>query len=192
MKTGHRLVTERLIIRSWTLTDADRVFFHFICSNPLGRRFYPDRLSRKEADSRLKTIVGRADSRELDWGVACLKQSGDPIGFTGLAPFEFHAPFSPGVEIGWQFDPAQWGKGYASEAARALIDHGFRQCWLNQIFAFAVVDNLASIAVMKRAGMEMVKNGEFDHPQVPDSHPHLKKHVLYDITKDRWLAGAGQ
>ncbi|MGI9366406.1 MAG: GNAT family N-acetyltransferase [Rhizobiaceae bacterium] len=192
MKTGERLVTERLLIRSWTLSNTDRAFFHFICSNFPGRRFYPDRLSRKEADERLETIVGRADSRAMDWGVACLKQSGEQIGFTGLSPFEFNAPFSPGVEIGWQFDPAHWGKGYATEAARALIDYGFSQCWLNQIFAFAVADNLASIAVMQRAGMKAVEGGEFDHPQVPESHPQLKKHVLYDITKDRWLAGASR
>ncbi|GAW51297.1 MULTISPECIES: GNAT family N-acetyltransferase [unclassified Nocardioides] len=57
------------------------------------------------------------------------------------------------VEIGWHLHPDSWGHGYASEAARAVLGHGF-DAGLPEIIAVSHTDNVASQAVMRRLGME--------------------------------------
>lgn len=183
MKT---LKTKRMIIRDWTLEEEDRAFFHYIMSNIRGRLFYPARLLRMDADALLETIVNRAESRAVDWQLACLKKTGQRLGFVGLAEALFEAPFNPSIEIGWQFDPEVWGNGYATEAAKALLAHGFQDLELTEILAFAVPENKASTAVMTRIGMSKVNGGDFNHPSVPDTHPHLKHHVLYSQSAKDW------
>jgi RimJ/RimL family protein N-acetyltransferase len=42
---------------------------------------------------------------------------------------------------------------------------------------------------MERIGMHRVAGGDFDHPNVPDTYPHLKRHVLYRLTADEWRVG---
>lgn len=56
------------------------------------------------------------------------------------------------VEIGWHLHPDSWGNGYATEAAKAVLDHGFRH-GLSEILAIAKPDNAPSLAVMHRIGM---------------------------------------
>jgi RimJ/RimL family protein N-acetyltransferase len=52
-----------------------------------------------------------------------------------------------------------------------------------------VSGNRRSTAVMQRLGMTADPANDFDHPHVPDSHPHLKRHVLYRLSREDWLAG---
>ena len=190
MKIGTRIQTERLVLRHWNESAQDRRFFHFIMSNQKGRRYYPNRLNEDQANTRLKALIHRVEQDRLGWGVACLKDNsnhaGRPIGFVGLSLFRSQTHFAPCVEIGWQFDPEIWGKGYATEAARALLRHGFDDLGLDEIYAFAVPENRPSIAVMERIGMKRVKDGDFDHPDVPDSHSQLKRHVLYRASASGW------
>ena len=186
MKTDTELETERLILRPWTLSQRDREFFHFILSDATVRRFYVTKLDRHEADKRIEKLVASLGDTELEWGAACLKSTGQPVGITGLAHVSYETSFTPCVEIGWLYDPEFWGRGLATEAGKALIQHGFEDAGLEEIVAFAVQDNHASVSVMQRIGMERVEDGEFDHPGVPDSHAHLKRHVLYNISADNW------
>jgi RimJ/RimL family protein N-acetyltransferase len=57
---------------------------------------------------------------------------------------------------------------------------------LGEIVSYAVWNNERSTAVMRRVGMVRDPAGDFDHPSVPDSHPHLKRHVLYRLDRKRW------
>ena len=75
-----------------------------------------------------------------------------------------------------------------TEAAKALMDHGFHTVGLPEIVSFAVSANRRSTAVMERLGMRRVPERDFDHPRVPDSHPHLRRHVVYVLTGDEWLS----
>ena len=93
------------------------------------------------------------------------------------------------VEIGWRLAPEFWGRGYASEAARAWLDRGFRDMGLDEIVSFAVRDNLRSVAVMQRIGMVADPGRDFDHPGVPDELPQLKPHVFYALKRSAWLEG---
>lgn len=186
MMRGVILETERLIIRNWTRSEEDRAFLHFIQSNEMGRRFYPMRLTRAQSDASMERILD--PTRKLVWGAAVLKETNRLLGFTGLSQVPEALPFAPSVEIGWQYDPSVWGEGYASEAARELLRHGFEDVGLSEIVAFAVKDNAASLGVMRRIAMKRVECGDFDHPGVPHSHPHLMKHCLYRIARHDWEA----
>ena len=87
------------------------------------------------------------------------------------------------VEIGWRLGTDFWGLGYATEAARELLRLGFEDRGLDEIVSFAVPQNTRSIAVMDRLGLRPDPSRDFDHPRVPDSHPHLRRHVLYALER---------
>jgi ribosomal-protein-alanine N-acetyltransferase len=89
-------------------------------------------------------------------------------------------PFAPGVEAGWRLDRTFWGRGYASEAARAALADAFGRCGLPEIVADAAVPNLPSRRVMERLGMRRDPAADFDHPLVPEGHP-MRRHVLYRL-----------
>ena len=92
------------------------------------------------------------------------------------------------IEIGWRLAPEFWGQGYVTEAAEAWLAYGFETLDLDEIVSFAVAENHRSIAVMKRLGMRADPEADFDHPTVPESHPHLKRHVLYRLSRADWQA----
>ncbi|MNL65918.1 hypothetical protein D3C87_1903150 [compost metagenome] len=94
------------------------------------------------------------------------------------------------MEIGWRLATRFWGHGYATEAAKALLALGFADKGYKQIVSFAVANNVRSTAVMERIGMRRDVEGDFNHPRVPDSHPHLKRHVLYRLSIDEWRKAA--
>jgi ribosomal-protein-alanine N-acetyltransferase len=79
-----------------------------------------------------------------------------------------------------QLSKANWGQGFAPEAARACLDFGFNKLGLDEICAFTAVQNFRSESVMKKIGMEKI--GQFAHPWIADGH-WLKEHVVYKIQK---------
>ncbi|MDK1378351.1 MULTISPECIES: GNAT family N-acetyltransferase [unclassified Sinorhizobium] len=180
--------TDRLRIRGWNETDRD--LFAEINSHPKVMEFFAFRRNRAESDA-LFDRIGRGIS-ETGFGffALALRDSDIPIGFCGLAltDLEPHLPNGT-IEIGWRLAPPFWGKGYVTEAAAALLDYGFTERRLGEIVSFAVPANARSTAVMKRLGMRPDPNRDFDHPRVPDTHAHLKHHVLYAITADDWARG---
>ncbi|PYE37354.1 RimJ/RimL family protein N-acetyltransferase [Rhizobium sp. PP-F2F-G38] len=170
--------TERLRIRNWQ--ESDRDLFFEINSDPEVMTFFPFRRDRADADA----LFDRNRQAIADTGYGffalALKETDEPIGFCGLAIPDL-APILPigTVEIGWRLARRHWSKGYVTEAASALLAFGFETRGLEEIVSFAVADNHRSIAVMKRIGLIRAIDGAFDHPRVPDTHPHLKRHVLY-------------
>jgi ribosomal-protein-alanine N-acetyltransferase len=84
------------------------------------------------------------------------------------------------VEIGWRLRREAWGFGYATEAARECLRHGFEELGLERIYSFTAVPNVRSVRVMKKIGMGFV--GEFDHPRV-DEGSWLRRHVLYEASR---------
>ena len=81
------------------------------------------------------------------------------------------------MEIGWRLSHDQWGKGYATEAAKAALSYGFETLHLPEIVAFALPNNLPSIHVMEKIGMTRDLEGDFIHPHFPSCHM-----VLYRIS----------
>ena len=93
-------------------------------------------------------------------------------------------PFSGDVhfDIGWQLDPQFFGQGYASEAARGWLDHGFGELGIEEVIAYTATSNTASVNVMKRIGMRRDGARDFDHPRVAEGHP-LRPQIVYSVLR---------
>jgi len=102
------------------------------------------------------------------------------LGYTGFMIANFEASFTPCVEIGWRFKKQYWGKGYATEAAKACLNYGFDTLGFDKIYSFTATPNIKSENVMKRIGM--IKTGTFSHPKIDKEHI-LNLHVIYEIEK---------
>ncbi|RMF35964.1 MAG: N-acetyltransferase [Alphaproteobacteria bacterium] len=180
--------TERLILRGWQ--DADRAAFAAINADPQVMEFFPALLSRAESDA----VIERQTARLAEDGLCFLalerRADGVLLGFTGLATVSFAAPFAPAVEIGWRLARSAWGRGYATEAARACLRWGFADHGLAEILAFAVPGNTRSHAVMERIGMRRDPDGSFDHPALPAGN-HLRRHWLWRLTRQDWERAGG-
>lgn len=179
------LLTERLTIRNWEETD--RPLFHLIHSDEQVMTFYPFRRSRAESDEIFDTWRAEIAATGLGGFALALRDSGECIGYCGLK-YPRIEPILPGgtVEIGWRLAPRFWGNGYATEAAERLLEYGFDTIGLPEIVSFAVAQNHRSTAIMNRLHLHRDHAGDFDHPRVPDTHPHLKRHVLYRLSAQDW------
>lgn len=138
--------------------------------------FFPAPLAEAASDA-LAARLGR-ELEQRGWGVWAVDIPGvTPFaGMVGLNVPTVPLPFSPCVEVLWRLAPAWWGQGYATEAAGAALDFGFRELGLAEIVSFTALANVASQGVMRRLGM--VADGTFDHPALPEGH-WLRRHVLY-------------
>ena len=81
-----------------------------------------------------------------------------------------------------------WGKGYATEGARAALDFGFERLGLAEIVSFAVPANMRSRRVMERIGMSRSPSDDFDHPGLGEEYASLRRHVLYRMKRAAWEA----
>ncbi|HEU0222489.1 MAG TPA: GNAT family N-acetyltransferase [Paracoccaceae bacterium] len=179
--------TERLILRNWEARDRD--LFREINSDDRVMEFFPFRRDHAQSDAMLDRLRRGIEERGFGFGAVEIAANGSSIGFVGIQPIDFRSPFPQGtVEIGWRIARAFWGHGYATEAAKAWLAFGFEQLGLAEIVSFAVRTNGRSIAVMERLGMRRDPASDFDHAEVPDSHPHLKPHVVYRLSAQDWRA----
>jgi RimJ/RimL family protein N-acetyltransferase len=174
------LRTERLLLREWR--DEDREPWAALNADPEVRRWFPNVLDRAASDAEAERHATRLAER--GWGLWAVEVAGgDPfIGFVGLNEALFEAPFNPSVEIGWRLARSAWGRGYAPEAATAVLDHAFGVLGLDEVVSFTAVGNRPSQRVMEKIGMVRDEPADFDHPNVPEGHP-LRRHVLYRISR---------
>lgn len=181
------LRTKRLILRQWE--ERDRPLFHRINSDERVMRFFPMRRTRAESDALIDRLAGAISDQGFGFAAAEIAMTGETIGFVGITRVDASNNGGPrgSVEIGWRLAPEYWGKGYATEAALKWLEFGFETLGLPEIISFAVWSNEASVAVMRRIGMEHLSDGDFLHPSVPDTHPELKRHVLYRMRREHWL-----
>lgn len=106
------------------------------------------------------------------------------IGVIGLDHLRWTVPFAPAIEAAWRLTRPHWGKGFATEAARAAIEDGFCRLGLAEIVAFTVAGNARSRRVMERLGMTRDPAEDFDHPRFADDPDHpLRRHVLYRLRR---------
>jgi RimJ/RimL family protein N-acetyltransferase len=170
------LTTARLLLRPFV--PSDRAPFAALNAHPLVVEWLGARTGA-ESDALADTI--NSEIEREGWGFWAVEVVGaEPfIGMVGLHRVNPSYPFAPAVEIGWRLDPAQWGHGYATEAAEASLRHGFAS-GLEEIVAFTVATNVRSQAVMRRIGMVRDPAADFDHPLLPEDSP-LRHHVLYRV-----------
>ncbi len=177
------IATERLILRNWC--EGDRQAFFEMNADPKVMRFFERTRNRAEADELFDRLAAEIHRKRYGFWAMELRKTGQVIGFTGLRDIDFDATFTPAVEIGWRLLARHWGNGYATEAARACLAHGFEQMGLAEIVSFAVVENWPSRRVMERIGMHREPEFDFDHPSIKPGSP-LARHAFYRLTAADW------
>ena len=175
------LRTERLILRRWRA--ADRELFARMNTDPRVMEYFPAMLSRAESEALVDWAEAHFEERRFGPLAAELKATGEFVGFIGLSVPRFKAAFTPCVEIGWRLAAEYWGRGLATEGARAVVKYGFADLGLEEIVSFTTVGNVRSRRVMEKLGMTCDAADNFDHPSLPEGHA-LRRHVLYRLRRD--------
>ena len=167
--------TEHLVLRAWR--PADRVAFAAINADRDVMRFISDGrpMTRAESDHLLEAI--QAHWTEHGFGLWCAASRKDPdacLGFVGLAVPSFLPAVLPAVEVGWRLARPAWGRGLATEGARASLRHAFGELDLEAVISIIDPDNARSIRVAEKLGM---RRG------AAHVHPRTRRRLLaYEIS----------
>ncbi|MBM3940316.1 MAG: GNAT family N-acetyltransferase [SAR202 cluster bacterium] len=148
-----RIETPRLLLREFAADDWPAVLAYQ--QHPAYLRYYPWE-TRAEDDARrfIQMFIDQqsASPRRDFQLVIALKETGTLIGNCGLrraGDNEWEGA------IGYELAPSHWGRGFATEAARAMVDFGFGQLGLHRISSWCIADNAASARVLERVGMRL-------------------------------------
>jgi len=148
--------TDRLIIRTWVPEqDAEQAFQ--IYGDPEVTRFLITKVDSIESSRNLLqrwvTNFDQLNNGTGLWAIA-LKDSREIVGTIILIQlWDEEENLTQDYEIGWHLKKSAWGKGYATEAAKAILDYGFNTLKLPVIYAIARSDNVRSLRVIQRLGM---------------------------------------
>lgn len=142
-------------------------------------KYYPSLLNKEETAAMMKRINSHFEQHGFGLFAVEKLSKKEFVGYTGFMIPSFESFFTPCIEIGWRLKKEEWNKGYATEAARACLKYGFDILQFKTVYSFTTVTNSASERVMQK--IEMIKNGEPNHPKIEISKP-LCRHVLYVIS----------
>jgi RimJ/RimL family protein N-acetyltransferase len=155
--------TDRLLLRPWRpAEDLDAVAA--MNADPAVMRWVaPNRpLSRAESAELLDRFVRHWDEHGFGLWAVVPRGSAGCVGFAGLAIPSFLPAVLPAVEVGWRLAPEWWGRGYATEAARASLEFGFGRLGLRAVVSIIDERNERSLAVARRLGMR--RGADHLHP----------------------------
>ncbi len=172
--------TNRLILRNWR--PEDLAPFAQMTKDHQVMEFFPATLNKEESDHLAQQFKELIDKHQYGFWAVELIEKGQFIGFIGLNNITFP---EIALEIGWRIAFPHWGKGYATEGAKAALDFAFNTLQAKEVVADAIPSNVRSRAVMKKLGM---KHNPADDYDKPNRAPNLTRHVLYRITKSDWEA----
>ena len=156
--------TERLLLRSWR--PSDRAPFARLNADPEVVRFISDGVPFTRADSDALLDAIEAHWQEHGFGLWCAAPREDPdgcLGFVGLAVPAFLPAVLPAVEVGWRLARPVWGRGLATEAARASLRHAFAELGLEAVISIIDPLNERSIRVAHKLGMR--RGADHLHPR---------------------------
>jgi RimJ/RimL family protein N-acetyltransferase len=145
------LKTERLQLREWTPEDAEALLA--LVSDAEVMRFIGDGsvLERTTSDALLARI--EREWVERGFGLWAVEEHGSLLGFCGLSVPMFLPEVLPAVEVGWRLSRAVWGRGIATEVARAAMAFGFERCGMAEIVSIVDPRNERSLRVCEKLGM---------------------------------------
>lgn len=183
------LETDRLILRRFTDADFDRLVD--LDSDPQVTRFITG--GTPEFDQSMLDAWLRQYERWPDHGTfaAIEKASAEFIGWFHLRPATDNGDADE-PELGYRLRRDAWGKGYATEGSRALIDKAFRDLGASRVFAETMAVNTGSRRVMEKTGLRFVRAFHAEWPvRIPGDEDG---DVEFGITREQWNADqrAGQ
>ncbi|MFG3253415.1 GNAT family N-acetyltransferase [Streptomyces sp. NPDC048172] len=177
--------TERLVLRRFTEADVDNLVeldsdpevMRFLTGEPTPRAEIEDEVLPKVLRDYRRGPAGR-------WA-AVERGTGEFVGWLSLQPPEDGGVRE--VELGYRLKASVWGKGYATEGARALIRKGFAELGVQRVWAQTMAVNTASRRVMEKAGLAYVRTFhlEFDDPLPGSEHGEVE----YELRRADWDTG---
>jgi RimJ/RimL family protein N-acetyltransferase len=172
-----QLESPRVLLRAWQKSDLAP--WSALNADSETLKYFPRIYSAEESLASYLRLRDLLANNEFGLWAAQERSSGEFMGFVGLAKQEIPGvAFMPCYEIGWRLDKKYWGKGYATEAAKVVLDYGLEDLGLAEIFSFTAKQNLPSINVMKKIGLRERPELDFAHPRIEDVSP-VKWHVVY-------------
>ncbi|GAA0874566.1 GNAT family N-acetyltransferase [Wandonia haliotis] len=179
LKEKYILKSKRLGFRNWTTEDVTE--FAKINADPEVMEHFPKPLTEKETSELIERLQKHYEKHEYTYFATELLETGELIGFIGLAYQEYETVFNPSTDIGWRLKKSAWGKGYATEGAKRCLEFACTDLQLKRIISTCTVRNTRSENVMKKIGMN--KKGEFNHPRLSD-YPDFEKCVWYEFRNE--------
>ena len=166
------------MLRRWRQEDLD--LYAEMCADPEVMRWIGDGRvrMREECADAISEFERAWDTRGFGLFATELQASGRFVGFVGLSVPDFLPEILPAVEIGWRLAADQWGKGLATEGARAALDFGFGHVGLPRILSIHQVGNGASGRIMEKLGMR------FERETVDPSCGRPVR--VWEITRSDW------
>ena len=181
------LGTERLVLRRFTEDDVDNLVE--LDSDPEVMRFITGGrpTTRNEIENDLLPAFLGYYERYAGYGfwAAIDKSTGQFLGWFHFRPPDADRPED--VELGYRLRRSAWGKGYAAEGSRALIDKGFTELGVQRVFASTMVVNVASRRVMEKAGLRFVRT--FHQPWPDYIEGQEEGDVEYALLRSEWEQG---
>ena len=172
--------TPRLLLRELRSDDWPAVLAYQ--SDPRYLRHYAwEGRSAEDVQAFLEELVSwqHEEPRHRYQLAVTLRETGELIGNCGL---RLDQPDATQGDIGYELTPAQWGHGYATEAAHAMLAFGFGELRLHRIWSWCLADNQASVQVLERLGMRL----EGHQRQVHWVKGSWRDVLLYGLLVDEW------
>jgi len=151
------LETERLLFREIQPSDAGAMFE--MDSDP-AVHLYLGNNPVKHIDE-IYPLIENLQWQYKEFGIArmavILKETNEFLGWAGLKRERNLPNRGIFIDLGYRFLKKHWGKGYGSEAAKALVDYGFNELKLERINAYADTGNEASRKILEKAGLRFIE-----------------------------------
>ena len=166
------LETERLVLRTWRMTDAPAGFD--IWRDPAAMLHIGDgepMRKLEDAESWIERAIAAQERQGFCRWAAIEKASEKLIGSSGFG----HLYDEPSVELGYLLGSRFWGQGYATEAARACLHYGFERLNLPEIVAVVTPEHLASRRVLEKIGFSYQGLRRYDEDETADAFYRIKK-----------------
>jgi RimJ/RimL family protein N-acetyltransferase len=175
--------TNRLVLRRFTRDDLESIVE--LDSDPEVKRYIDDgaTVDRTELAAMLESWLGWYD-RFAGYGfwAAIDKATGDFLGWFHLRPGDGAGTLEP--ELGYRLRREAWGRGYATEGSKALVDKAFAELGVDRVYATTMAVNTASRRVMEKAGLRYVRTFDAGWPvKIPGDE---EGDVEYAIDRAQW------
>ena len=170
------LTTTRLLLRTFAENDLPQ--YAELNADPRVVRWLGGvPLSREASDE----IAEYANGLYATQGIGLLAiERREDAAFLGMCGLHHLDSFPDDIEIAWRLAYAQWGNGYATEAATAWLDHAFGELALPRVISIAEPHNVRSIAVMQRLGMSFEREADVEEDD------QVFRAVVYAVTPGEW------
>jgi RimJ/RimL family protein N-acetyltransferase len=174
-----QIATERLVLLPWRADDLAALVE--MQADPEVMADYGGPQGPDASAAKLKRYQAAYDA--LGFTRWTVETAGAFIGYVGVMPIFPGHPRDPGHEIGWRLVRAAWGRGYASEAARAALVDAFARVGLAEVLSYTAPDNLRSQAVMAR--LALTRRPELDFVQVLEGRDWIGR--VWSAAPDRFV-----